>query len=210
MHYCSLTHPSTYVLILLAIFSTASNAQDIICEEATTRPRLSYSGCREAAIEFNQRYPSRTDPTLYFLTHRGLFLRRSLKCPLVIERPGCVLTLDYAGAQSTPIHPLLLCVEIATEFAFHLARRCVDKTGTYGPFDGGEVIWSGIGGYGTEGTANLWLWHTARPMNGLDINITSSRDFNGTLEAKYPGARSRANLTTVGDVNGTFEALDAK
>lgn len=47
-------------------------------------------------------------------------------------------------------------------------------------------------------------------MNGLDINITSSRDFNGILEAKYAGPPSQANLTTVGDVNGTFEALDAK
>ena len=104
------THLSTYLLFFLAIFTLASRAGELTCTPPTSQPRLSSRGCRLAIQEFSQRYPSITPPrTSYVLTHLTCNPRLFIKCPLVIEREGCVLTLDYK--YLIPRHFLHLNIE---------------------------------------------------------------------------------------------------
>ena len=104
------------------------------------QPCLSYRGCRLAIQEFSQCYPSITPPrTPHVLTHLAYNPRLFIKCPLMIEREGCVLTLDYK--YPIPRHFLHLNIENVDTYVFTLARRCV---GVPGDFDGGEIVWGNL------------------------------------------------------------------
>ena len=175
MHTILTTHLLPYLLALLAIFSAVSGVGELYtCSAPTSEARLSSSACQRTVREFLQQHPLQH----YILRHKYAPGIPLIKCPLVIEEPDCVLTLDYKVIRSPGKNPYVVPRNIMGK-AIELAGRCVGQENV----DGGYYTANPSGFIDIR----VALARSPKPLTSFDDSLQVSENINSTNRAIAPG-----------------------